>query len=202
MNRRPLAWLGVAAIALVVSLLVSSSGGNFGVAVFADVQIVQETTDTPPSSTVVPSPIISGTYEDPQGRFQIGILNGYIVSSVSGSPLLQNADGSLAYSVVRVPLNSEAPIPDIGLVEFAQQTLNNGEGFQTQTFTLVPGGGLQIAWSGRLSQGGTPPQPISGTALAKQQGTEVYLLVIAALESGVSQVPQLVSLLSDSLTIL
>lgn len=203
MNRRLLGWTGIAAIALTVVLLLSN-GWHQGIkASSADtLQIAQESTEAVPTLTDVSGLTLSGTYEDPQGSFQVGILEGFSVSSVGGSPLFQNDTGSLAYSLVRVPLNTEAPLPDIGLVEVTRQALNNGEGFQTQAFSSVPGGGLQIAWTGRLSQGSAPPQPLSGVILAKQQGAEVYLLVVAALEDAVPQVPQVVSLLSDSLTIL
>jgi hypothetical protein len=201
-NRRSIGWWGCVAIAFMVALLLSHSGyGDRATRSAQAIQIAQsemEATLTPAS----PAPTIGGLYEDPQGRVQIGIVEGYAVSTVSGSPLFQKGDGSLAYSLVQVPLSNETPLPDIGLVELTRQTLDNGEGFQTQTFTSVPGGGLQIAWSGRLSQGSAPPQPVSGVILAKQQDATVYLVVIAALDSGTSQVPQLVSLLSNSLTIL
>ncbi|NER78613.1 MAG: hypothetical protein F6K42_03365 [Leptolyngbya sp. SIO1D8] len=147
--------------------------------------------------------IVSGLYEDPQGKFQIGILDGYAVSTAAGSPLFQLGDGSLAYSVIRVPLDSESPLAEIGLVEIAQQTLGRGEGFQTQTFSTVPGGGLQIFWTGRFSrQSSAPPQPISGTLLVKQQGAEAYLLIVAAFEDAVAQVPRIITTLTNTLVIL
>lgn len=202
MNRRSMGWLGVAAIALMVTLVLGGGWYSSRAAISAGSVPVAQTPEALPTLTAIPGPTISGIYEDPQGAFQVGILEGYTVSSVSGSPLFQSADGSLAYSVVQVPLKSENPLPEIGLVELTRQTLDNGEGFQTQAFTPMPGGGLQIAWTGRLSQGGAPPQPVSGTILTKQQGATVFVMAIAALDGSAPQVPQVVSLLSDSLTIL
>ena len=198
MKRRSMGWLAIAAIALIGSLLLGPGWRS----VAADPGLILAQTPEAPPALEAAQPALSGTYEDPQGQFQVGILEGYTVSTTAGSPLFQLPDGSLAYSVVRVPLSSDAPLPDIALVETARQALGNGEGFQTQTFTPVPGGGLQIAWSGRLSQGAAPPQPVSGTVLAKQQGAIAYLIVVAALESGAPQVPQVVSTLVDTLQIL
>lgn len=203
MNRRSMIWLGIAAIALTVSLLLGQGWPLAPSPVAADPRPVAQAPATElPTLEAATTPAISGTYEDPQGSFQVGILEGFSVSSVAGSPLFQNADGSLAYSVVRVPLTSANPLPDIGLVELARQVLDNGEGFQTQMFSSVAGGGLQIAWTGRLSQGGGPPKPLSGTILAKQQGEDVYFVVIAALATALPQVPPTVGVLSDTLTIL
>jgi hypothetical protein len=101
-----------------------------------------------------------------------------------------------------VPLNSDTPLTDIGLAEVAQRTLGRGEGFQTQTFNPLPGGGLQISWTGRFTQGAAPPQPVSGTVMVKQQGAQAYVLVVSALETAVPQVPQVVSVLLDTLKIL
>lgn len=203
MNRRSLTWAGITAIALAIALLLGDGWQSDRGATFArEFHLAQASVEDIPTLNTTPGPTLSGTYEDPQGNFQIGILAGYSVSSAGGAPLFQNADGSLAYSVVRVPLNSGNPLSDIGLVEVARRTLANGEGFQTQTFSAVAGGGLQIAWSGRLSQGGGPPQPVSGTILAKQQGADVYLMVVAALEAAAPQVSEMIALLSDTLTIL
>jgi len=200
MTRRSIVWMSLAAIALTISLLLGSGWRTQGVATPTAIQLAQESSESEPSSEGG-GPAVTGTYEDPQGAFQVGILDGYSVSSAAGSPLFQASDGSLAYSIVRLPLTSDVPLSEIGLVEVAEQTLGDGEGFQTQTFSTVAGGGLQIAWTGRYTQGGAPPQPISGTILVKQQGAEVYLLAVAALEPAVAQVPAVVSTLAETLTI-
>lgn len=201
--RRWILLTGMAAIALAMSVIIGSAWQREGIAVSsAPVGIAQDVLpETTADETTSEMPIV-GTYEDPQGRFQIGILESYSTNSVSGSPLFQAEDGSVAYSVVTVPVSNEAPLSDIALVEIAQQTFESGEGFQAQAFSTVPGGGLQIAWTGRLSAGAGPPQAVSGEILAKQQASEVYLLVIAAMEDGGANVSQTVSTLVSTLKIL
>ena len=203
MKRRSFWWLGLAVIAVALSVLASPLWQEAWIAAPTSVlQVAQETpdSDSPPSD--VNGLAIAGDYTDPQGNFQIGVIEGYTVNSAAGSPLFQNGDGSLAYSVVRVPLNGDALLSEIGLVEIAQQTLGQGEGFQTQTFNTVADGGVQIAWTGRFSQGAAPPQPLTGTVLVKQQGAEAYLLIVAALEAATGQVPNIVSTLAGTLVIL
>lgn len=199
MNRRSLGWMGIAAIALLVSLLIGS-GHGFGSPAVSSVgaALAQTSAD---ESTVATTSNLSGIYEDPQGTFQIGILDGTTTTTAGGSPLFTLPDGSLSYSIVQLPLDGETLLPDVTLVALANQALNNGEGFQTQTFTAVPQG-LQIDWTGRLSQGNRPPQPVSGSILANQQGATVYLLVVAALEEATAQVPQTLVTLAESLEFL
>ena len=191
----------MAAIALIVSLLIGSGHGWTTAAVSSPGSMLAQAPANEPATTVEAAPSLSGLYKDPQGTFQIGILDGATTTTAGGPPLFTLPDGSLAYSVVQLPLDSEAPLPDVTLVALANQALNNGEGFQTQTFTSVPQG-LQIDWTGRLSQGSRPPQPVSGSILANQQGAQVYLLVVAALETATAQVPQTLVALAESLEFL
>ena len=191
----------MAAIALIVSLLIGSGHGWTTAAVSSPGSMLAQAPANEPATTVEAAPSLSGLYKDPQGTFQIGILDGATTTTAGGAPLFTLPDGSLAYSVVQLPLDSEAPLPDVTLVALANQALNNGEGFQTQTFTSVPQG-LQIDWTGRLSQGCRPPQPVSGSILANQQGAQVYLLVVAALETATAQVPQTLVALAESLEFL
>ncbi|MEM6521810.1 MAG: hypothetical protein AAF892_12160 [Cyanobacteria bacterium P01_D01_bin.71] len=201
MHRRSLGWLGVAAIALILSLFFGSGGRLTQPAPSSATVLTTQAPADEDSELTAAAPAFSGTYEDPQGSFQIGILDGATTTTAGSAPLFVTADSSLAYSVVTLPLESEAPLTDIALVELTRQTLDYGEGFQTQTFTSVPEG-LQIAWTGRLSQSAGPPQPVSGSVLARQQGAAVYLLVVAALESATAQVPQVLVALADSLEFL
>ena len=191
----------MAAIALIVSLLIGSGHGWTTAAVSSPGSMLAQAPANEPATTVEAAPSLSGHYKDPQGTFQIGILDGATTTTAGGAPLFTLPDGSLAYSVVQLPLDSEAPLPDVTLVALANQALNNGEGFQTQTFTSVPQG-LQIDWTGRLSQGSRPPQPVSGSILANQQGAQVYLRVVAALETATAQVPQTLVALAESLEFL
>lgn len=203
MKRRSLWWTGLAVLTIVVSMVVGSHWHQSRAAAPSQLfgQAAQPSAETVPDTDSESKLTFSGTYEDPQGTFQIGILEGASVSSAAGSPLFQIDNGNLAYSIVRVPLSSDAPLSEVGLVELAQQTLGQGEGFQTQTFSPVAGGGLQIAWVGQFTQAAATPQPVSGTVLTKQQGTAAYLLVVAALEAAAGDVPGVVSALTDTLVI-
>lgn len=183
--RRQSVWLlGVAAVALVLSLML-----GYGLSDPLTVNAPALAQVEPTAENASPTDI-SGIYTDPQNRFEIGILNGYQVSTAGGSPLFQAPDGSLAYAVVLVPLDANAPdpLPDVALLRAAETALGQGEGFQTANFQPVEGGGLQIEWTGRLSQGSGPPQPISGRILAKQEGMTIYLLTVAGTETGSAQV--------------
>lgn len=197
--RRRSFWWGLLAIACTLSVLFSRGWQLSGTATAA-VPIIAQGAEN--EFTVARELTLSGIYEDPQGTFQIGILDGYSINTVSGSPLFQTGDGSLAYSVVQVALATEVPLSDIGLVDIAQRTFGRGEGFQTQTFNTVPGGGVQITWTGQLSQGRTPPQPLSGTILVKQQATAAYLLIVAAADDATAQVPAVIATLIETLTLL
>lgn len=200
MNRRSLGWMGIAAIALATSLFIGFGGKLMAPAMSSEAYWAQTPADEAAAPTT-PTSILSGTFEDPQGTFQIGILEGATTTTTGGAPLFTLPDGSLAYSVVTVPLANESPLSEVALVALANQALDNGEGFQTQTFTSVPQG-LQIEWTGRLSQGNGPPQPVSGSILANQRGATVYLLVVAALEDATAQVPETLVTLADSLEFL
>jgi hypothetical protein len=146
--------------------------------------------------------MISGNLEDPQGRFQIGIFDGYTVSQVGSSPLLQAPDGSLAYTVAIAPLASgPQPAAEADLIGAAQQTFGHGEGFTTGDVQAIPGGGIRINWTGRLSQGGSPPQPISGKIFARQRGSEAFLLMVAATSDREAQVSDAIVTLGSTLAV-
>ncbi|HEY9762167.1 MAG TPA: hypothetical protein V6D07_06550 [Trichocoleus sp.] len=158
---------------------------------------------SPPAQTLGALPI-SGTFQDPQKRFEIGILETMTVSAAGGNPLFQQPDGNLAYTVAVVPLTpgTTNALPDVALLQAAKDTFGRGEGFQTTGFQAVEGGGLQISWFGRLSQGPTPPKPVSGSILAKQQGNQIFLLLVAALEPSREQVAGAIATLAPTLKVL
>ncbi|MGB3138238.1 MAG: hypothetical protein WBB18_15635 [Nodosilinea sp.] len=186
----------VGAIALVISLLLAQgthwdgrSGGS-----------AQAQGNTPPPALAPPLPMVSGSFEDPQGRFQIGILDGYSVSSTGGNPLFQAADGSLAYTIAVAPLRP-ASSPAAAMVAAAQATFGAGEGFVTSDVQPIAGGGVRINWAGRLSQGAAPPQPITGKIFARQRETEVFLLLVAATDAGEAQVADAINALGSTLVV-
>ncbi|HEY9735050.1 MAG TPA: hypothetical protein V6D06_02165 [Trichocoleus sp.] len=156
----------------------------------------------PPAPASTPS--LSGTYTDPQERFEVGILEAMTISSAGSSPLFQRPDGNLAYTVVVVPLapGTADPLPDVALVRAAEDAFGAGEGFQTTGFQSVAGGGLQIGWTGRFSQGAAPAKPIMGTILAKQQGAEIFLLMVAGIDTGMEEVTSAIASLAPTLKVL
>jgi hypothetical protein len=193
--RKQWAWLmGLAIAALIIVLYLSSGSGWLSTQVAA-----QE----PEMEIAAPSFSLSGTYDDPQNRFQVGIVDGFTVSTAGGAPLFQAPDGSLAYSVVVTPLDATAanPLPDVALLQATEVAFGKGEGFQTSSFQAMAGGGLQIDWTGRFTQGGGPPQPVAGKVLTKQQGEAIFMLMVAALESGQPLVLEAINSLADTLVI-
>ncbi|NJL44658.1 MAG: hypothetical protein HC922_00710 [Leptolyngbyaceae cyanobacterium SM2_3_12] len=166
-------------------------------------------TNAPPQALAPALPMVSGSFADPQGRFQIGILDGYKVSQAGAAPLFQAPDGGLAYTVVIAPLSPEPPGTEIGaepvtentLVAVAQKAFGQGEGFLTSGLQPIPGGGIQIDWTGRLTQGATPAQPITGKIFARQRGREVFLLLVAATDAGATQLADAITTLGSTLTV-
>jgi hypothetical protein len=159
---------------------------------------VAQAEDTAPATSAFP---LAGTYTDETGeQYQIGIAEGFQLDSAQGNPIFSAPDGSLAYSLVTVPLSNEAPLADVALAAVVQDTFGNGEGFQTQGFQAT-NQGLQVAWTGLFSQGSQPPVAMAGTVVAQQRGTTVYLLMVAAQPAAQAQVPEVVGALLDSLQI-
>lgn len=137
--------------------------------------------NAPPPTLAPALPMIAGNFDDPQGRFQIGIFEGFQVNRVGNAPLIQSPDGSLAYTVAIAPLPGGAAMAtETDLVQVTQQTFGQGEGFTTGGVQAIPGGGLRINWTGQLSQGATPPQPITGKVFARQRDSNAFLLMVAA----------------------
>lgn len=196
----------VGAIALVVSIVLTQGmhlggGGNTLDALRAAIPEGIAQGNSPPPALAPALPMVSGSFADPQGRFQIGILDGYSVSSAGGSPLFQAADGSLAYTVAVAPLPT-APTPDAALIAAAESTFGAGEGFVAgDDVQPIPGGGIRINWSGRLSQGAAPPQPITGKIFARQRREEVFLLLVAATSVAEPQLSDAINALGGTLTV-
>lgn len=158
--------------------------------------------NAPPPTLAPALPMLSGNFEDTQGRFQIGLFDGYQVSRAGTAPLIQSPDGSLAYTVAITPLPSGANLAtEADLVQVTQQTFGRGEGFSTGDVQAIPGGGIRINWTGRLSQGTAPPQPITGKIFARQRGSEAFLLMVAATADRDAQVADAIVTLGNTLTV-
>lgn len=157
---------------------------------------------TPPPTLAPALPMIAGNFDDPQGRFQMGIFEGYQVSRAGGAPLIQAPDGSLAYTVVVAPLPRGADMAtEADLVQVTQQAFGQGEGFAAGDVQAIPGGGIRINWTGQLSQGAAPPQPITGKIFARQRGSDAFLLMVAATADREAQVSDAIVTLGGTLTV-
>lgn len=185
-------WLAVVVAALAIAL--GWGQGN----VFMMLPL-QAQTNAPPLPLAPTLPMVNGTFQDAQGQFEVGILEGYQVSTVGAAPLFQAPDGSLAYTVVVSPTEPNASNTD--LVQLATATFGQGEGFTPLGQRALPGGGLQINWTGQLFQAGAPPQPITGQIFAKQRGSDVFLLMVAATEAGADQVGDAIASLGSTLKV-
>jgi len=158
--------------------------------------------NAPPPTLAPAMPMLAGNFDDPQGRFQIGIFEGYQVSRAGNAPLIQSPDGSLAYTVAVAPLPAGAAIAtEADLVQVTQQTFGQGEGFTTGDVQAIPGGGIRINWTGRLSQGAAPPQPITGKVFARQRNGSAFLLMVAATADREAQVSDAIVTLGGTLTV-
>ena len=154
-------------------------------------------------ASLAPPLAVSGDYKDPNKRFKIAILQGYTVSPLAGSALIESRDGSLAYTVL-VRSQGELALQNgtltginDALAKIAQTAFQQGEGFQTGPWQAIQNG-IKLDWTGRLTIAGKS-QPVSGVILVRQLQTDVAMILIAATESAGGQVPGAVAALVDSL---
>lgn len=154
-----------------------------------------------PAAPTAPALPVSGDYKDPNNRFVVGILQGYKVSPLAGTVLIEAPDGNLAYSVLAQPQAqlgvTGSVIPNEALVTAAQNAFRQGEGFQTGEVRSIPGG-VQIDWTGNLTIAGQT-QPVGGVILARQASNSVLLVLIAATNAGGDRVLGAASAISNSL---
>ena len=218
MKRNRVWWIGLASAALAVILLIS---GGHHVSPLSHFNSLTQSINRPflipavqaqtaPQAVGDPNPVLSsglalsGNYEDPQGRFQIGLLEAYKVSTVANSPLFESADGSLAYTLVVLPIGDgevTTTVTDAALFRAAQETFQHGEGFRTTGFQPIEGGGIQISWIGALTQPGSP-QLMQGMIVARQAKANIFLLLVAATDPSGDQIFNLVSTLAGTLQVL
>ena len=122
------------------------------------------------------------TYQDPAGRFEIGILDGYKVSLVNGVLAIESPDGNLAYTVTTQQRATSQALNDNALAQIAIETFQRGEGFQAGAMEPSIPDGIQLPWTGSLTLG-RKSQPMSGKILARQSGNQVLMLLISATEN-------------------
>lgn len=174
---------------------------------FPPVPVTPSALPTPPSapaSDAAPS-ALGGTYQDPSGRFKVGVLENYKVSPLAGSVLIEAPDGNLAYTVVPQSQPLGNPIGLIAgydnsesLAKIATTVFQRGEGFQPAPARLEAGGGAVMDWTGSLTIGGNA-QPMQGVILVRPSSQTILLLLIAATQAGQDRVPGALSALANSL---
>ena len=153
---------------------------------------------TPPTPEVQPLPLSESNYKDPQGRFQIGILEGYNVGFVGNFPLIESPEGNLAYTVVAKTRESNRQIPNASLAQIAIETFERGEGFQPDSYQELGTGLVRLPWTATLKMG-AKTQPIQGTILGRQSGNNIFLLLVSATEEKTTELDAAIAALSDTL---
>ena len=151
-------------------------------------------------NTAPPLPI-AGKHTDPAKRFEIGLLQGYQVTPLGDSVLIESPDGRLAYTVLsqtagQLGLLSGSVTLD-NLAQIARNALQRGEGFQSEAPQSIVNG-IQMNWTGQLTIGGKT-QPVKGIIMAKPGNNSVLLLTIAATEVGAADLPGAIAALGESL---
>ncbi len=144
---------------------------------------------------------IAGKHTDPAKRFEIGLLQGYQVTPLGDSVLIESPDGRLAYTVLsqtagQLGLVSGSVTLD-NLAQIARNALQRGEGFQSEAPQSIVNG-IQMNWTGQLTIGGKT-QPVKGIIMAKPGNNSVLLLTIAATEAGSADLPGAIAALGESL---
>lgn len=162
-----------------------------------------------PASSAAPLPLQPSPYQDPGGRFRVGILQGYSVSPLAGSVLIESPNGDLAYTVVAQAQPMNNPIGpqlqtegDIDLLaNAATAVFQRGEAFQPGPARLEAGGGIVLDWTGTLTIGGQS-QPVGGVILVRPSLRSILIALIAATQTGGTQVPAATAAIATSLEIL
>ena len=161
-----------------------------------------------PTATPAPAPAIGlpentlglslgeGTYKE-EGQFEIGILDGYQVSSVAGVPIIESSDRSLAYTaLIRQRATNQSLSPN-ALTQIAIETLQGGEGFQPGAVQPIAPGEILLSWTGTLSANGV--KPVSGRVFVRQVDRTVLMLVVSATEEGKASLDSAIAALAGSL---
>ncbi|KOR34619.1 MULTISPECIES: hypothetical protein [Planktothricoides] len=173
------------------------------------VSVAPATTSNPPAATLsAPTlPLSEAPYKDPQGRFEVGILENYKVSAIpqSGSPsriadapLIESPDGNLAYTVVVQAKITTESFTNEALAQMASNQFQRGEGFQPNQLKILSPGEILIPWTGSLTIGKNK-QPITGEILVRQNQDQIIMLLVSATEDAKDNIPSAIGTLSDSL---
>lgn len=158
----------------------------------------------PPPASTAPALPLGGDYQDPGGRFKVGVLKNYTTSPLAGSVLIESPDGNLAYTVVAqaqpagVPIGLSLGFNTDALAKAATIVFQRGEGFQPGLAQPEAGGGIVINWTGSLTIAGKA-QPMGGVILVRPSPKEILFALVAATQAGADQVPGAVAAIANSL---
>jgi hypothetical protein len=184
----------------------TSAGQNFlraaaPAATFASV--APATTPNLPAATLsAPTlPLSEAPYKDPQGRFEVGILQNYKVSQIADAPLIESPDGNLAYTVVVQGKITNESFTNEALAQMASNQFQRGEGFQPNQLKILSPGEILIPWTGSVTIGRNK-QPITGEILVRQNQEQIIMLLVSATEDAKDNIPSAIGTLSDSLKFL
>jgi outer membrane biosynthesis protein TonB len=146
-------------------------------------------------------PLSETPYKDPQGRFEVGIVENYNVSAIADSPLIESPDGNMAYTVVLQPKITNEQFSNEALAQIAMNQFQRGEGFQAEPLQILENGEILIPWTGTVTIG-RRPQPISGSILVRQNTDKILILLVSATENASQDISSAIATLSDSLKFL
>jgi hypothetical protein len=150
-----------------------------------------------PSPSVPVLPLAEVPYTDTAMGYQIGILEGYKVTSLAGVTSIESPDGSLAYTVAVRPRVTDNPLTEASLAQVAIETFARGEGFVTGQFEPTAGG-VKIPWTGSLTQGENT-QLLNGLILSRQVSGKVLVLLVVATEAASDRVDAVFATVTQTL---
>ena len=146
-------------------------------------------------------PLNDAPYSDPQGRFEVGILENYNVSAIADAPLIESPDGTIAYTVVvQQKISNEQFTPE-AIAQMAINQFQGGEGFQADSFKVLAAGEILIPWTGRVTIG-RKAQPISGSILVRQNSERIVMLLLSGTDAAGDNLQNAIATLSNSLKFL
>ncbi|MDC0839584.1 hypothetical protein POG23_18110 [Limnoraphis robusta] len=151
-----------------------------------------------PTNSVEALPLSGSAFKDPQGRFEVGIIQDFNVGFAGNFPLFESPDGNLAYTVVARYRESDRTLPELAIAQIAIEIFERGEGFRPGNFETLGTGEVQMPWTGTLKIGARS-QPMSGVIFARQAGNQILVLLVSATAAGAPNIEGAVAALSDTL---
>lgn len=181
----------------------------------AETSTLAKSTATPPSPGVSPTPVTTipkpqetisvptlpmneTPYKDPQGRFEVGILQNYKVSAIADAPLIESPDGTMAYTVVVQSKITNQSFTNEALAQMAINQFQRGEGFKANQLQALSPGEILIPWTGSLTIGRNK-QPINGEIFVRQNQDQIIILLVSATQDASARLPSAIATLSASL---